>query len=438
MTPFLHLPASVGADARYAIGPLLGQGGMGAVYQAWDTLLKVPRAVKFLLPSETGSDLPRQRFEAEARALMRIDHPNVIRTYDVGDEPLRSGGRITFMVMELCEGGSPADWVARNGPMPPRLAIDVLVQVCSGLSAIHQYGCVHRDVKPSNVLVSKDGICKLTDFGIARLEELGGLTHTGAVFGTIGFMAPEQRRSARSVDERADVYGAAATLHALVTDRFEMDLFLWDQNPEVLYGVPEVLLPVLRRALALKPEHRTPSAQQFATELLEVQQHTSTIAAGTPPLVTRLRARPVTTPPEELHPTLHEDVTAGFKRQRTVLLVEDDDSMLELARLVLSDLGFRVLDASHGAEAMRVSDAWDGFIDLVVTDLVMPGESGAQLAGALRRTRPGVHVLLMSAHDPDYLAAIGIELGDDRMLQKPFTPEQLVGAIRGVLGIPAP
>lgn len=438
MSTFLHLPAAVGADRRYALGPLLGQGGMGAVYQAWDSLLKVPRAVKFLFPTEAGSDLPRQRFEAEARALMRIDHPNVIRVYDVGEEPLRSGGPITYMVMELCEGGSPADWVARNGPMPPRLAIDVIVQVCRGLTAIHEIGCVHRDVKPSNVLVSKDGACKLTDFGIARLEELGGLTHTGAVFGTIGFMAPEQRRSARSVDRRADVYGAAATLHALVTDRFEMDLFLWAQNPEVLYGVPDALLPPLERALALKPEHRTPSAHQLAVELLEAQHLAPGIAPGTPPLVTPLRVRPITTPPDEPHPTLHEDVTAGFKRQRTVLLVEDDESMLELAKLVISELGFRVLHASHGAEAMRVSDAWDGFIDLVVTDLVMPGESGAQLAGALRRTRPGVHVLLMSAHDPDYLAAIGIELGEDRMLQKPFTPEQLVGAIRGVLGIPAP
>lgn len=438
MTPVLHLPPAVGAGGRYALGPLLGQGGMGAVYQAWDTLLKVPRALKFLLPPDADSDLPRLRFEAEARALMRIDHANVIRTYDVGDEPLRTGGRLTYMVMELCEGGSPADWVARHGPMPARLAIDVIVQVCHGLTAIHRFGCVHRDVKPSNVLVSRDGVCKLTDFGIARLEELGGLTHTGAVFGTIGFMAPEQRRSTRSVDERADVYGAAATLHALVTDRFEMDLFLWDQNPEVLYGVPDALLAVLQRALALKPEHRTPSAHQLAIELFEVQRHTPTIAPGTPPLAIPLRARPITLSPDEPHPTLHEDVTAGFKRQRTVLVVEDDDSMLELARLVITDLGFRVLHASHGAEAMRLSDDWDGFIDLVVTDLVMPGESGAQLAGALRRTRPGVHVLLMSAHEPHYLASIGIDLGEDRMLQKPFTPEQLVGAIRGVLGIPAP
>lgn len=431
---FVNLPDAIGESGRYVLGPLIGQGGMGAVYQAWDDLVRAPRAVKVLFPPKGGdASIASARFVAEGNALMRIDHPNVVRVYDVGSLELGvEGGPVQYMVMELCEGGSPADWVVRYGPMSPRMAVDVVLQLCDGLEAIHATGLIHRDVKPANVLVSRSGVCKLADFGVARLAEIAGITATSAVFGTLGFMAPEQRRSAKGVDARADVYAAAATLHSLLTDRFEMDLFAWAAQPDLLAGIPEVLLPIMQRAVAYRVDKRTPSIAALASELRAMRASLPPIPKGAPPLA---RPRTLKHPHERSMDVLHLDRTSGFKRQRTILLVEDDPAMRELAEVVLNDIGFRVMSAEDGAEAMRVSDAFDGYFDLVITDLVMPGQSGAQVAGALRRARPGLRVLFMSAYERDRLATMGIDLGHERLLQKPFSPDELILAIRAAVDV---
>ncbi len=247
---------------RYKLASKLGEGGMAVVYKGWDTKLKVWRAVKVLLPEFSRRKKLRKRFENEALTMAKLQHRNVVGVFDVGtDEAL------PYIVMELATGGCLIDWVQEHGAMPPRMALDVTMQVCKGIGASHELGVVHRDIKPHNVLITKRGVCKVTDFGIAQTDEGGGMTKTGSVMGTLGYMAPEQRTNAKNVDQRADVYGIGATLYKLVTGGAVADLFLAEHDATMLEGVPDELVPVLLKATAYKPERRHATVSELAKEL---------------------------------------------------------------------------------------------------------------------------------------------------------------------------
>lgn len=247
------------ASGRYRLVRQLGQGGMATVWQAWDQALGAWRAIKVL---DASSPRSMQRFENEARAMARLRHPHVLTVHDVGhtdeDRP--------YLVMEFAPGGSLADLLARAGPLPPTVACHLTRGLLEGLDHAHQHGIVHRDVKPQNVLLDRNGEPLVADFGIARIESVD-LTRTGAAMGTLSYMAPEQRSSARDVDARADVYAAGGTLFALLTGREPLDLYVdradWS-------GVPEALLPILRRATAWDRDDRFPTARAFADALAAV------------------------------------------------------------------------------------------------------------------------------------------------------------------------
>ena len=187
---------------------------MARVFRGWDARLKVWRAIKVLDPAYAHKRSLRQRFENEAATMAQMEHRNVVRVYDIGFD-----GPFGYMVMELAEGGCPVDWLGRYGPMPPKMAVNVVLQTCEGLSAAHEAGIIHRDIKPHNILVTRQGVCRVADFGIARADQLDAhMTKTGMVMGTLGFMAPEQRTDAKAVDERADIYAVGATLYNLLTE----------------------------------------------------------------------------------------------------------------------------------------------------------------------------------------------------------------------------
>ncbi len=268
------------AHGRYLLVQKLGEGGMATVFRGFDQRLQVWRAVKLLLPEYAKKKKILQRFDAEAQTMALLEHPNIVRVYDVGVEDEHA-----YIVMELVEGGSLVDWLETHGSMPARMAVDVIVETCQALQFAHQKSVIHRDIKPHNIMVDRDGVCRLTDFGIARAGDSDEqLTKTGAVMGTWGFMAPEQRSDAKHVDERADIYAIAATLYSLITDRTPMDLFAADQDASMLEGVPEALVPVLIRATEYKKERRYGSAQEFAAALLGVREDLPATPAGTAPL----------------------------------------------------------------------------------------------------------------------------------------------------------
>ncbi len=271
-------PGPVIGGGRYTLVAKIDEGGMAAVYRAWDGRLGVWRAIKVLLPEYAARRSLRARFEAEAHTMARIDHPNVVQVFDV-----RTAEVLPYLVMELAAGGTLAGWLEEHKRMPPRLACTAILQVAAGLGAAHAHGVVHRDVKPKNVLVTRDGRCKITDFGIARVVG-AEITRSGSTLGTVGYMAPEQRSDAKLVDARADVYSLAAVLYKLLTGVMVSDLFLVEHEPVLLAEVPPPLRPVLVAACRYDRDVRTPDTAAFASAVTEAMNSLPSDPPDTPPL----------------------------------------------------------------------------------------------------------------------------------------------------------
>jgi hypothetical protein len=193
------------------------------------------------------------------------------------------------------------EWLRDHGPMPASLAADVIVQVCEALAAAHELGILHRDVKPHNVLMTEDGVCKLTDFGIARIDDNTSMTATGTQIGTFSFMAPEQRSDTKSVDKRADLYSVGASLFTLLTGRTSSELFLADGDDELLAEVPAAFREVILTATRYKPEERYPDARALQAAVLRALARIPPSPADFPPLVRPRDALPAG-PPKILPP----------------------------------------------------------------------------------------------------------------------------------------
>src|SRR5438876_12024737 len=190
----------------YKIVAPIGAGGMGEVYRAQDTRLTRDVAVKVLSRSLVNDAEALRRFEQEARAAGMLNHPNILAIYDIGVE-----GEQRYIVSELLEGESLRARIREHGALPARKAIDYAGQLARGLAAAHERGIVHRDLKPENLFLTRDGLVKILDFGVAKLLALAGElevsatsmhTGSGVVLGTASYMSPEQARGER-VDQRS-------------------------------------------------------------------------------------------------------------------------------------------------------------------------------------------------------------------------------------------
>jgi len=252
------------AGGRYKLEDVIGQGGFATVWRGYDTALGVHRAVKLLHPNLNHRVQFRERLRAEARAMARLAHPNVLTVHDIGEQDGQD-----WFVMDLVEGGSLGDWQKRGGALPPDLAVACMVQVLSALGAAHASGIVHRDVKPQNILLDGDGRCLLADFGIALLEseEMLHNTKTGATMGSLSYMAPEQRLSAKGVGPTADLYAVGSTLYALLTDANAIDLFTALPDSPRWHEIPPELQPILWKLTQHEPKLRHQSASEVAAEL---------------------------------------------------------------------------------------------------------------------------------------------------------------------------
>ena len=212
---------------RFTLGPVLGQGGMSWLLRATEGPDGPAIALKILDPELAREHTPEHldRFGREARAATRVRHPNVVAALDQGRCP-ETG--LHWIAYELVDGISAEDLLAVKGPLPEAEALAIALDVAQGLGAIAEAGIVHRDGKPTNILVGQDGRAKLTDLGMAKILGEGGLTQVGAVLGTPHYIAPEQAVGLDEVDARADLYALGVTLFRLLTGRFpfEGDAFI--------------------------------------------------------------------------------------------------------------------------------------------------------------------------------------------------------------------
>ena len=201
---------------RYQLLAEVGRGGMGVVYQAHDAMLRRTVAVKVLTPQLVADPSFVQRFRHEAVAAASLRHPNIATVYDVGEDSLR-GERIHYLVMEFIEGETLDRVLQRDGrPFTLPQADTIVRQVADALGYAHQRGMIHRDVKPANIMLGRDGHVTLMDFGLVRAGEASQLTQTGTVLGTPAYMAPEQIMDAQ-VDRRVDIYALGVVIYELLT-----------------------------------------------------------------------------------------------------------------------------------------------------------------------------------------------------------------------------
>jgi predicted Ser/Thr protein kinase len=224
----------------YEVVALLGRGGMGEVYRAYDPRLARPVAIKLVSAQRAADTKFLARFEREARAASALSHPNLAHVYSIGQYGTRP-----YYVMEYVEGKTLSRTLDEEGPLPIGRALDYLRQACEGLGAAEAKGIVHRDIKPENLMVDSSGCVKVVDFGLARPTEAGNtITQMDRVMGTPQYMAPEQAKSG-TADHRSDIYALGATFYHLIsgTPPFEGDTSL----AVMLKHVNEPLVPLRRK-----------------------------------------------------------------------------------------------------------------------------------------------------------------------------------------------
>jgi serine/threonine protein kinase len=259
----------------YELLEKIAEGGMGAVYKARRRGSVELAAIK-VLPVHLAKNLVLlKRFEQEYNAASTLNHPNIVRALHFGQE-----GDARYLVMEFVEGESLGRRLGRDGALPEGEAIRIIAQVASGLQKAHKAGLVHRDVKPDNILVTRNGLAKLADLGLVKeVDNDLNLTRTGRGLGTPHYMAPEQFRDAKHVDARSDVYSLAATLYVMVTGEVPFKSLgpveAWTRKVENKLPAPRELVPALservdwaiRRAMRGEPTQRPASCAEFIEDL---------------------------------------------------------------------------------------------------------------------------------------------------------------------------
>ena len=302
---------------RYELQGPLGSGGGGAVFSAFDRLLDRKVAVKLFdlpLPDDTMNSEMLKRFRIGAKAAGRLSHPNIVPVFDYGEDVQRA-----WIVMELVEGLSLRAVLDRGDRYSLPAALRLMEQILAALEYSHRAGVVHRDVKPANIMITRSGEAKLTDFGIARLED-SSLTIVGSVMGTPAYMAPEQFGG--DVDQRVDIWAAGAVLYELVTGvrAFAGDAFatimrriLTDDPPapSARAQLPAGIDAIVARALAKRAEDRYASAADFAEALRGIN------LPGAVPRQADTASRPPLPPPQTV-PPISRPLARALEQRRKV------------------------------------------------------------------------------------------------------------------------
>ena len=264
---------------RYTILEHIGGGGMADVYRAHDKLLDRSVAVKVLRPQFTNDDEFVTRFRREAQAAARLSHPNIVNMYDVGrDEDT------DYIVMEYISGETLKEKIQREGPLPVELAVRIAIEIAEALEHAHQNNLIHCDIKPHNILVTRSGRIKVTDFGIARAVTSATMTHTGTIIGSVHYFSPEQAKGG-AIGAKSDIYSLGVVLYEMLTGEVpftgetpvSIALKHLQEEPKALHklnsGVPPLAEAVVLKAMAKEPEGRFESSTEMIADLKMAQNY---------------------------------------------------------------------------------------------------------------------------------------------------------------------
>ena len=288
-------PRDLPALGDYQLLNCLGEGGMGVVFRARHRRMDRIVAVKMVRPETLGAAVTIGRFEREVRLLAQLSHPNIVAAFDAGEVE-----GVPYLVMEYVEGADLASVVAQQGPLPVERAVNYVLQAAAGLHHAHERGLVHRDVKPHNLLLTRQGVVKVLDLGLARMvgaeskvegEGASYRTQSGTVLGTFHYMAPEQALNSKNADRRSDVYSLGCTLYYLLagnpvySGETGIEVFLAHvQKPvaslrQLRTDVPPALERVFQRSVAKQPDQRH---QSLADLIADLQSATGATAVAAP------------------------------------------------------------------------------------------------------------------------------------------------------------
>lgn len=276
---------------RYQVEDVIGRGGMSEVHHGRDRRLSRQVAVKVLRKDLARNPVMQERFRREAQNAAALNHPNIVAVYDTGDS---TEGQLTipYIVMEFVDGEVLRDMLSRDGPPPPRRALEIVADVCVALEFSHRHGVVHRDIRPGNVMITRSGVVKVMDFGTARVGTDGQANTTAtAVIGSAHYLAPEQIDGGR-VDARSDIYAAGCVLYELLcgTPPFTAasPVAVAHQHvrevarppSEVTPGLPRQLDAIAAKSLSKNPLNRYQNAAEMRADLLRAMS--GQVVAATP------------------------------------------------------------------------------------------------------------------------------------------------------------
>lgn len=269
----VHGPEGMIFANKYRIVKLIGSGGMANVYLGIDMNTGVNVAIKILKPEFSSDEEFIRRFDAEAKSVASLNHANIVKVFGVGHE-----GNFRFIVQEYIEGITVKDLINQNGHLDWKNAVPIVIQIGLALDYAHQNGIVHRDIKPQNILISRDRVAKITDFGIARAASTTTITMTGVQMGSVHYFSPEQARGG-NVGPQSDVYSLGVTLFEMVTGRLPFDgdsnvaiavKHLQETPPvpsSLMQGIPKGLDSIIAKCMQKSPERRYQTMRQLVTEL---------------------------------------------------------------------------------------------------------------------------------------------------------------------------
>jgi serine/threonine protein kinase len=263
-------------NGRYKILELIGGGGMSNVYLAHDMILDRDIAIKILRYDFSNEEELRRRFQREALSTTSLAHPNIVNIFDVGEE-----GSLHYLVMEYVPGKTLKEYIIEHSPVEPEKAVKIMIQLTSALAHAHQNQIVHRDIKPQNILMDKEGNVKITDFGIAMALSATSYTQTNSVLGTVHYLSPEQARGG-AANKKSDLYSLGIVMFELLTGRLPFSgesavsialKHLQTETPslrEIVPTLPQSLENVVLKATAKNPQHRYQSANEMEQDLSTV------------------------------------------------------------------------------------------------------------------------------------------------------------------------
>jgi serine/threonine protein kinase len=452
---------------NYEILDRLGAGGMGTVFKARHRRMKRVVALKVLSREVSASSQFASRFQREIETIARLTHPNIVMAFDADE-----GAAGPFLVMEFVNGRDLASEVTEGGPLSVAAAVDRILQAARGLEYAHAQGIIHRDIKPSNLMRDTQGVVKVADLGLARLNEPGAvsgqtsLTQAGAVVGTVDFMSPEQAVDSGTVDQRADIYSLGCTFCFLLTGRVPypagsiMAVMLKHRDapiPELRAERPDMppeLDALFRRMVAKRPEDRHQTMSEVVKALEQVQSIIG--PTGTPTGVPPAQSAALSALPDrttvfdpaastgviqdsgrfEVAPAAGPDATpVQAAVGLTIVLVEPSRVQAGIIRRYLQQLGAGAIHATvSGQEALELAKRQ--YARVIVSSMHLADMTGVQLARAVLAD-PGCagtgFVLATSEADTQELGAIP-DHPRVTLMPKPFDPQRLAQAIAAVVG----